>query len=75
MATPIDNLLSEVLKLPPDDRARFAAELLASLDGEPDTEVEAAWAEEISARMEQIERGEARLVDWDQAMREKRSEP
>jgi hypothetical protein len=35
MATKVDHLLNDALALPPDDRARLAAKLLASLPGKP----------------------------------------
>ena len=41
-------LLREALELPLPDRAEIAADLLASLDGESDEDVEAAWAAEMS---------------------------
>ena len=36
--------------LSPSERAELAENLLASLDGEPKTDVEAAWASEIERR-------------------------
>jgi putative addiction module component (TIGR02574 family) len=43
-------VLDEALQLELSERAELAAELLASLDGEPDQEVEAAWAAENERR-------------------------
>ena len=43
-------LLKDALDLPVKDRADLVAELLASLEGEPDEDVEAAWAAEIERR-------------------------
>jgi len=43
-------LYEEALELPLTERAELAADLLASLDGEPDEDVEAAWATEIERR-------------------------
>ena len=43
-------LLKDALGLPVQDRADLIAELLASLEGEPDEDVEAAWAAEIERR-------------------------
>ncbi len=43
-------VLDEALQLDLSERAELAAELLASLDGEPDADVEAAWAAEIERR-------------------------
>ena len=59
------NLLDSALKLPREDRARLATELIASLDGEPEAGVEAAWDAEVERRVLQVERGEARLIDWE----------
>ncbi len=38
------------MDLPLPERAELAAELLASLDGEPDADVDEAWALEIERR-------------------------
>jgi putative addiction module component (TIGR02574 family) len=43
-------LLDEAMDLPLAERAKLAADLLASLDGEPESDVEAAWASELERR-------------------------
>lgn len=43
-------LLHDALDLPLSERAELAAGLLASLGGEPEADVEAAWANEIERR-------------------------
>jgi putative addiction module component (TIGR02574 family) len=43
-------LLHDAMDLPLSERAKLAADLLASLDGEPEADVEAAWASEIEPR-------------------------
>ena len=43
-------LLHEAMELPLPERAELAADLLASLDGEPEADVEAAWAAEVERR-------------------------
>jgi putative addiction module component (TIGR02574 family) len=43
-------VLNEALQLGLSERAELVTELLASLDGEPDEDVEAAWAREIERR-------------------------
>ncbi len=43
-------VLKDALDLPVQDRADIIAELLASLEGEADEDVEAAWAAEIERR-------------------------
>jgi putative addiction module component (TIGR02574 family) len=58
-------LFNEALKLPTDKRAELAAELLRSLDGEPDEDVETAWAAEIERRVRDVEAGKARFEDWE----------
>lgn len=59
-----DALLDTVLKLPAADRARIAAELIASLDGEPEAGVEAAWLVEIDQRIKDVDEGRVQLRDW-----------
>ena len=61
-------LLREVLTLPPDERADVAAELLASLD-EPMTDdpaaVRAAWVQEIEKRARRVLAGESTGELWE----------
>ncbi len=52
--------------LPPQERARLAEELLASLDPH-DTEVEVAWDEELRRRIDEVERGAVQLIPAAQA--------
>lgn len=59
-----ERVLSLALKLPLSERATVAAELLASLDGEADPEVEIAWAAEIERRIERVRAGEANGRTW-----------
>ena len=55
--------LSERAKvLPPEDRARLAEELLASLEESPSAEVDAAWDAEIQRRIAEVDAGTAELV-------------
>ena len=62
-------LLVEALRLPEEERAALASELLDSLDSEVDPDAEAAWAAEIRARVSDIESGGARTVPWSEARR------
>lgn len=59
------NLLIEAMNLSVRDRADLVAELLASLDGDVDPDVEAAWAEEIERRARDVLAGKGKGVDWD----------
>jgi len=60
-------VLDEALELDLSERAELAAELLASLDGEPDEDVEAAWASEIERRAARARSGEDRGRPWAEA--------
>lgn len=50
MTDRVRKLLHDAMELPLPERAALAADLLASLDGEPEADVEAAWASEIERR-------------------------
>jgi putative addiction module component (TIGR02574 family) len=63
MARATDDLLAEALELPPEERARFAADLLESLDYAQE-DVETAWAAEIQRRVAQVRAGELESTDW-----------
>jgi len=59
-----EQIAHKALSLSTTERAEVAAVLLASLDGEPDEEVEAAWATEIEHRAERVRAGEATGRPW-----------
>ena len=62
-------LLAEALRLPPEERAALAGELIQSLDSEVDDEAEAAWSAEIRQRIERLDAGLANTVPWAEARR------
>lgn len=62
---PADQLREQALQLPIKDRAALAADLLASLDGEPEPDVEAAWAEEIERRARRLLSGDDPGQPWE----------
>lgn len=64
MSISAEALLDSALKLPSEDRARIASELIASLDGIPEAGVEAAWDAEVERRIELADQGKAQFVDW-----------
>jgi putative addiction module component (TIGR02574 family) len=70
MSAKSDSVRDDALRLPEAERARLAAALLASLDGEAEDGVEAAWAAEVEKRKTQVARGEERLVPWEQVKAE-----
>jgi hypothetical protein len=64
MSTSADAILDSALRLPDEERAWIAGELIASLDGRPDAGVEAAWDAEVDRRVERADQGEVELLDW-----------
>ena len=58
----VEELSVRARALPPEDRARLAEELLASLQDDPESEADAAWDLEILRRVEQVKIGTAKLV-------------
>jgi putative addiction module component (TIGR02574 family) len=57
-------LLSQALQLPLGERAKLAADLIASIDGEPDADAEAAWAKEIARRASRAISGKSNGRAW-----------
>ena len=66
MTKATEDVLHDAMALSLSQRAELAAELLASLDGEPEEAVEAAWTAEIDRRVDRIRRGEAKGRPWDE---------
>jgi putative addiction module component (TIGR02574 family) len=64
MSKTADDILNNAMRLSTTERADLAAALLASLDGEPEDAVEAAWASEIERRVERRRSGEATGRPW-----------
>jgi putative addiction module component (TIGR02574 family) len=65
----IEVLEREALKLPADERARLARELLNSLDDMPEAEIDRLWLDEASRRATQIDAGEVELVSGEEVDR------
>ena len=64
--TETERILAQALKLEAPDRARVAEQLIASLEGEFDQDVELAWQREIQRRLGEIDRGEVVCVPWEE---------
>ena len=72
-----DELLIEVLKLPVQERARFAHELLLSLEEAPPEDprqVEKAWGQVIMRRLEEIRSGKVKAIPAADALRDIRED-
>ena len=66
MTRDVTELFREASELPEADRAELAGRLLETLHGEPDAEVEAAWAEEIERRVRPLDSGEVKTIPWEE---------
>ncbi|HEX2894291.1 MAG TPA: addiction module protein [Marmoricola sp.] len=67
MTARLDELAQAALALQPDERAALVSELLSSLeptDADP-TEVDAAWAEEVTRRADDLRSGAAAGETWE----------
>jgi len=69
----VDEILRAALKLPPSARAMLAGHLLESLDDPEQTEIDAAWAEEIERRIRDIDEGRVKLIPGEEVLAELRS--
>ena len=67
--TTFETVLSQALELDEEERQLLAIRLEASLGEAKDPGYDAAWEAEIKRRVEEVERGEADEVDWDEAMK------
>jgi len=67
-----DDIFSAALELAPGLKAMLAEQLLHSLDGIGQAEIDAAWAEEVERRIEAVDRGEVELMDGERVLKELR---
>jgi len=62
-----ENLLSNVLRLPPEERAEVAHKLLLSLEeGGEDPEAQAEWSAELERQAREVLDGSVKTVSWEQ---------
>jgi len=74
MANPtLEKVRTEALNLPELERAELAYNLVTSLDGAEDPDVEEAWEAEILRRLAQIDSGAANLIDREELRRRMRA--
>ena len=69
----LEKVRSEALRLSDAERAELAHNLVVSLDGSTDTNVENAWDTEILRRLAEIDAGTAELVDREELRRRMRA--
>jgi hypothetical protein len=74
MSRSAEAVLADALILEPRIRAEIAAELIASLDGPADQDVDAAWDAEVNRRVAALDAGTLPVEDWDVVKRRIESE-
>ena len=65
-----DELLAQVLRLPRQERARLAEEVLSSLEEADEQEVAAALAHELERRSREVAEGKVQTIEWGTARAE-----
>jgi putative addiction module component (TIGR02574 family) len=60
------DILADILRLPAEERARLALELIRSLDGEPDADAAQAWDAEIERRGAEVDADSADTMTLDE---------
>lgn len=60
------DVLTEIFRLPAEQRAKLALELIRSLDSEHDADATDAWDEEIERRAAEVEAGTAETMTLDE---------
>lgn len=67
--TKFEAVLEQALELDEEDRQSLAIRLEMSLNEASEPGYDAAWEAEIKRRVEEVERGEADEMEWDDAMK------
>ena len=65
MAKTVQAVLADALNLDSHARAEIAVELIASLDGPADPDVEVAWEAEAARRLAAYDAGALPVEEWD----------
>jgi putative addiction module component (TIGR02574 family) len=70
MTTSVEEIVQRARALIPQDRARLAEELFASLHEQSESDAEAEWEQEITRRVDEIKSGSAKLIPAEQVFAE-----
>jgi putative addiction module component (TIGR02574 family) len=73
MTTQAKELTKQALSLTPEERIELAETLLTSVDGFASPEIEATWREEVARRVDEIEKGQAKLIPAEEVHRKARA--
>lgn len=65
MSRTFTDVWKEASELSEEDRAALAGLLIESLEGEPDPDVESAWAAEIEKRVAELDAGTVKSIPWE----------
>jgi hypothetical protein len=65
MNAAVSDLLEQARQLPVSQRAELAAEILSTMDGEPDPGADRAWVIEIARRAKRAVDGVSQGEDWE----------
>jgi len=68
MAISFETITKEALDLTPRQRLKLAEVLLVSADGNPEDDCQAAWNEEIEARIQAIDQGREAGIPFESVM-------
>ena len=68
--TKFESVLSQALELDEEERQLLALRLEASLGEAKEPGYDAAWEAEIKRRVDELERGEVELVEWEEVRRD-----
>ena len=63
----VDQLLTEALDLPAEERSALVVALLDSLEGSTDAAISDAWREELRQRGNALREGTLKSVPWTEA--------
>jgi putative addiction module component (TIGR02574 family) len=69
MSTDLQRLLDAALQLPDSERGELAGLLIDSLDEGFDSDVQAAWSDEIALRLAELENGTVKPIPWAEVRR------
>jgi putative addiction module component (TIGR02574 family) len=63
----VDQLLTEALGLPTDERSALVVALMDSLEGSADASISDAWREEVRQRKQALKAGTLKATPWVEA--------
>lgn len=69
MTQAAQQLLTEALGLPAEDRGQLIVSLIDSLETASDSDADAIWSDEIARRLKEIDDGQVEMVEWSEARR------